>query len=181
MRPTLVAALVLSLAAPVLCGPALAEPPPPSQRPASRVDFPGFTTLASEVQPYRASRMVSLEAFHAMATEAGTLILDARSESAYRRGHIGGAVNLPLTDFTAARLAEVIGPDRNRRILIYCNNNFSDNVDPVPLKAITLALNIQTFVNLYGYGYRNIYELSDSVPMADPLVGWVRGTTAPTR
>ena len=171
--------LALALAASLAC-PALAEPPPPpSQRPASRVDFPGFAALTSEVQPYRATRMVSLEAFHGMAAERNTLILDARSESAYRRGHIGGAVNLPLTDFTAARLAEVIGRDRNRRILIYCNNNFSDNVAPVPLKAISLALNIQTFVNLYGYGYRNIYELSDSVPMADPLVGWVRGSGEP--
>ena len=178
MRPSLVAALVLTLSAPMLCGPALAEPPP-SQRPASLVDFQGFMALTSEVQPYRASRMVSLEAFHGMAAEAGTLILDARSADAYRRGHFGGAVNLPLTDFTAARLAEVIGPDRNRRILIYCNNNLSDDVDPVPLKVVTLALNIQTFVNLYGYGYRNIYELSDSVPMADPLVGWVRGPAEP--
>ena len=161
-----------ALLAVVMAGSALADP---ATRPASRVDFPGFSALTAEVQPYRASRMVTLEAFHGMAITPGTMVLDARSESAYRRGHMAGAVNLPLTDFTAARLAEVIGPDRNRRILIYCNNNFSDNVDPVPLKMITLALNIQTFVNLYGYGYRNIYELSDSVPLADPLVGWVRG------
>ena len=26
-----------------------------------------------------------------------------------------------------------------------------------------LALNIQTFINLYGYGYRNVYELGDVV------------------
>ena len=179
MRPILAAALGLALSTLTPAHQALADPPVSGPRPASRVDFPGFTALASEVQPYRASRMVRLETFHAMAAERGTLILDARSESAFRRGHMAGAVNLPLTDFTAARLAEVIGPDRNRRILIYCNNNFSDNVDPVPLKAITLALNIQTFVNLYGYGYRNIYELSDSVPMADPLVGWVQGGDGP--
>lgn len=33
---------------------------------------------------------------------------------------------------------------------------------------LTLALNIPTFINLYGYGYRNVYELADFVPVADP-------------
>jgi len=36
--------------------------------------------------------------------------------------------------------------------------DFSDNSKP-----ITLALNIPTYINLYGYGYRNIYELSELV------------------
>jgi hypothetical protein len=30
-------------------------------------------------------------------------------------------------------------------------------------KSITLALNIPTYINLYGYGYRNIFELSELV------------------
>ncbi|MBL7936016.1 MAG: rhodanese-like domain-containing protein [Bacteroidia bacterium] len=34
---------------------------------------------------------------------------------------------------------------------------------PVDVKPITLALNIPTYINLYGYGYRNIYELSELV------------------
>jgi rhodanese-related sulfurtransferase len=50
------------------------------------------------------------------------LLLDARSASAYKAGHIKGAVNLPFTDFTAASL-DVIGKDANRPILIYCNND----------------------------------------------------------
>lgn len=40
------------------------------------------------------------------------------------------------------------------------------NAAPVsypPAKPITLALNIPTYINLYGYGYRNIYELSELV------------------
>ena len=28
-------------------------------------------------------------------------------------------------------------------------------------KRVDLALNIPTFINLYGYGYRNVYELKD--------------------
>jgi rhodanese-related sulfurtransferase len=34
---------------------------------------------------------------------------------------------------------------------------------PIASKPITLALNIPTYINLYGYGYRNIYELSELV------------------
>ena len=103
------------------------------------------------------------------------LILDARSESAFRAGHIAGAVNLPLTDFTAESLAGVVGRNRDRPILIYCNNNFSNNRAPVMLKARPLALNIQTFINLVGYGYRNVRALDAVIDFNDPQVRWVRG------
>jgi hypothetical protein len=108
-----------------------------------------------------------------MAARPGVLILDARSASAFAEGHIRGAVNLPLTDFTAQSLARTIGR-RDRPILIYCNNNFRNDQPPVPLKSIQLALNIQTFINLYGYGYRNVRELNAVVDFNDPAVGWVR-------
>lgn len=37
-------------------------------------------------------------------------------------------------------------------------------VDIIPEnKPITLALNIPTYINLYGYGYKNVYELSELV------------------
>ena len=109
-----------------------------------------------------------------MALEPDTIILDARSAAAYRQGHIDGALNLSLTDFTAPSLAAAIR-DPNTRILIYCNNNFENNAAPVVLKRIDLALNIQTFINLYGYGYRNVYELGEVVNFDDPQVRWVRG------
>jgi phage shock protein E len=138
----------------------------------SRIDYAGFQGIAAEVCDYRAARLVTLERFNAMAQERGALILDARSPEAFRQGHIRGAVNVTLSDFTAPRLAEAIG-DPNRRILIYCNNNFLGDREPVRTKMIPLALNIQTFINLYGYGYRNVYELADSVAMDDPAVHWV--------
>jgi len=141
-------------------------------RPPSNVDFAGFASLTRTVAEYRRDRLVGLEDFQAMGTKRGTLILDARSADAYARGHIAGAVNLPFTDFTAESLARVIG-DPNRRILIYCNNNFANDVEPVRMKASVVALNIQTFVNLYGYGYRNVYELADKVDLTDPVVAWV--------
>lgn len=38
---------------------------------------------------------------------------------------------------------------------------------PETKKPLTLALNIPTYINLYGYGYRNVYELSELVNTYD--------------
>ncbi|MDF7774734.1 rhodanese-like domain-containing protein [Sphingomonas sp. AOB5] len=139
-----------------------------------QVDYPGFERLTSETRTLRRDRLIDFASFRARAAQ-GALILDARSRDAFARGHLKGAVNLPFTDFTAESLAEVIGPNRNRPILIYCNNNFSNHRNPVPLKSAPVALNIQTFINLVGYGYRNVWELNDVLDFDDPAVGWVKG------
>ena len=140
----------------------------------AQIDYAGFRGLAQNVEAYRAERLVSHAEFERMAREPNTIVLDARSADAYRAGHIAGAINLPFTDFTDASLREALR-DPNVRILIYCNNNFSNNAQPVVLKRVELALNIQTFINLYGYGYRNVYELADTVDFNDPAVRWARG------
>jgi rhodanese-related sulfurtransferase len=154
-----------------------AAAPAAAQRTNPQIDYAGFQRLARDVQPYRQGRLVDWAAFSAMAAQRGTLILDARSESAFAAGHIEGAVNLPLTDFTAPSLRRVIGR-RDRPILIYCNNNFRNDAAPVMLKARPLALNIQTFINLVGYGYRNVRELNEVIDFNDPAVRWVRGGEA---
>lgn len=161
------AAAGLLLAAPVLAQEKLR----PSTE--AQIDYQGFRGLTGEVERYRADRLVTLADFQRMAAEPNTIILDARSADAYAAGHIEGAINLPFTDFTDQSLAAALR-DPNVRILIYCNNNFSNNAQPVILKRMELALNIQTFINLYGYGYRNVYELGDVVDFNDPVVGWVR-------
>jgi phage shock protein E len=152
---------------------ALAAPKPEATS-GGQVDFAGFNNLSQEVYAYRGNRIVSFEQFQTMAREPRTIILDARSAEAYRQGHIAGAINLSLTDFTAQSLAATI-KDPNTRILIYCNNNFENNAPPVVLKSVQLALNIQTFINLYGYGYKNVYELGAVVNFNDPKVHWIRG------
>lgn len=150
--------------------PALADPPIDAN-----MDYDGFLALIQEVRPYRQTRLLDWNAFAAAARERNALILDARSERQFAAGHIAGAVNLPLTEFSVAALAEVIGPDRNRPILIYCNNNFRDDRPPVVNKAGRLAINLSTFSHLYGYGYRNIRELGELVTMDDPRIRWVSG------
>lgn len=142
------------------------------------IDYPGYEELVRDVRPMRAKRLLGLAEFRKRAAQPGVLLLDARSAQAFAEGHIEGAVNLPFPDFTPESLATLIGADRNRPILIYCNNNFTDNRRPVATKARPLALNIQTFVNLVGYGYTNVWELADAVSMDDAAVGWVKGPTA---
>jgi hypothetical protein len=162
------ACLALLLACASAAAAAAAAPPANPQ-----IDYPGFRKLTESVEQYRQRRLVDWEAFAAAAREPGVLILDARSAPAYAAGHIEGAVNLPFTDFTAESLAALIGR-ADRPILIYCNNNFSNNEAPVQVKSVRLALNIQTFINLVGYGYANVRELNDVVDFNDPKVGWVK-------
>ncbi len=136
------------------------------------IDYPGFLELTGEVYAIREERLVSLQEFNEMASEPGTIILDTRSRDAYQMGHIKGAINLPFSDFTDDKLAAIIH-SKDTRILIYCNNNFSDNIAPVVVKRVELALNIPTFINLYGYGYEDLYELGDLTETSDPQVNWV--------
>ncbi|MEQ1539643.1 MAG: rhodanese-like domain-containing protein, partial [Sphingorhabdus sp.] len=91
------------------------------------IDYGGFKDLTGEVQPYRSTRLISMADFKARSARGDVLVLDARSAAAFKAGHITGAVNLPLPDFTADALAEIIGANESREILIYCNNNFINN------------------------------------------------------
>ena len=42
-----------------------------------------------------------------------------------------------------------------------------------------LALNVPTFINLYGYGYRNVFELKGMHSLEDPEIHWVSDLQAP--
>lgn len=145
----------------------------------SQVDYEGFMRLSAEVAPYREERLVDLDAFNRLASKPNTVILDSRSAQAYALGHINGAINIPFSDFTDEKLAAKI-PGKDVRILIYCNNNFADDIEPVLLKRVDLALNIPTFINLYGYGYTDLYELSETVSLDDPDLNWVSTVPAGT-
>jgi len=156
---------VLALAAATT--PAMARAPVNPQ-----VDYPGFARLTGELAGVRASHRLGWAEFARRAAAEGALLLDARSADAFARGHLKGAVNLPFTDFTDEALRAVIGVNADRPIYIYCNNNFSDNRAPVMIKRVVLALNIPTFINLHGYGYRNIWELADVISTRDAGVVW---------
>jgi phage shock protein E len=122
------------------------------------IDMDGFLLTSQEAALHRITRRVSEDEFIRMAAEPGTLILDARSREMYDLQHVAGAINLSFPGLTIESLARTI-PGRTTRILIYCNNNFSNAEGPFPSKLPTASLNLSTYIALYTYGYRNVYEL----------------------
>lgn len=126
------------------------------------IDMAGYLRVANEAAAYREGRRVSEDEFLRLAAKPRTTILDARSREMYERLHVKGAINLNFSDIAVRSLAGTI-PDKSTTILIYCNNNFS-NAEPVFASKIARAsLNLSTFIALYSYGYRNIYELGPLV------------------
>jgi len=160
--------------------------------PKAKVSFDDFKGLVAEVETHRASRLVDLNTFIKMSKEPEVIILDSRSAFRFDRIHVKGARHLAFTDFTQDNLAKVI-PSFETTILIYCNNNFDGNQTDFASKValprpksgkavaaqfaaqerpIMMALNIPTYVNLYGYGYRNVYELHELVKVNDPRIAF---------
>jgi Rhodanese-like domain len=122
------------------------------------IDSAAYLRLANEAIAHREPRRVSEDDFIRLARKPGVVILDARSPAKYGALHVKGAINLNFADITVDSLKALL-PDKSTTILIYCNNNFSDAPDPMPVKLIPAALNLATYTSLYTYGYRNVYEL----------------------
>jgi len=168
--------------------------------PKAKVSFDDFKNLVAEVESHREKRLINLDMFQKMSKEPGVIILDTRSTFRYERIHINGAKHLSFTDFTQSNLAEVI-PSFETKILIYCNNNFDGNQTDfaskvaMPItssgsiitaqfnsqeKPLMMALNIPTYINLYGYGYHNVYELHELVNINDPRINFEGSIVEPT-
>ena len=182
----------------VLFGAQTADLPIPFQLPSqtadeypkARVSYEDFKELVAEVEPHRSARILSLDQFLQMSKQPNVIVLDTRSAFRYERIHIQGAKHLSFTDFTQANLAGVI-PTPETTVLIYCNNNFDGNQIDFASKSaparpssnrslgsqvasqekpVQLALNVPTYINLYGYGYQNVYELGELVKVTDPRI-----------
>lgn len=181
---TFIAALLLSV---MVASSGMAQD---TKYPKAKVSFDDFKALVAEVEPIRATRLISLDQFLKMSQEPGVIVLDSRSTFRFDRIHLKGAKHLSFTDFTQANLAKVI-PSPDTKILIYCNNNFDGNqtdfaskvAAPRPkasnpiasqmasqAKPRMMALNVPTYINLYGYGYHNVYELNELVKVNDPRI-----------
>ena len=122
------------------------------------IDMQGYLRTANDAAEHRESRRLTEEEFIRVSREPGTIILDARSREKFDELHINGAINLSFPDITVESLNRVL-PDKNARILIYCNNNFTGAEQAFPTKRETASLNLSTYIALYTYGYRNVYEL----------------------
>jgi rhodanese-related sulfurtransferase len=122
------------------------------------IDMNRYLRVADAAARHRETRRLSEDEFIRMSRQPGTVVLDARSAEKYRELHVRGAVNLSFPDITVGSLAQTL-PDKRAPILIYCNNNFRNAESAFPLKRLDAALNLSTYIALYSYGYRNIYEL----------------------
>ena len=151
-RLLLAASLVsgLALAAEAAERPQMANP---------SIDMAGHLRVSDEAARHRQTHRVSEAEFIRMSRQPGTVVLDARSREKYDELHVKGAINLSFPDFTYVSLRTLL-PDKRTRILIYCNNNFRAGVPAFPTKMASASLNLSTFIALYGYGYREVYELA---------------------
>lgn len=136
----------------------------PAAVPNPNIDMAGYLEVSKEAAQHRETRRLTEAEFLKMSQEAGTIVLDARSKEKFDLLHIKGAVHLSFPDITVESLKKVL-PDKDARILIYCNNNFLNNEEAFPSKLSTASLNLSTYIALYTYGYRNVYELG---PRLDP-------------
>lgn len=170
--------------------------------PKANVDFDDFKQLVAEVERHREKRLIDLDTFLAMSRAPGVVILDARSRFRFDRLHVEGATHLNFSDFTQENLRQVI-PTPDTTVLIYCNNNFDGNQEDFATKVagpfgarpegvrstrtagsdgagepLMMALNVPTYINLFGYGYRNVYELNELVSVDDPRIRFA-GSSVP--
>jgi Rhodanese-like domain len=150
----------------VLCAGLPAVGTPDGRKPPANpaIDMEGYLKVSQEAAKHREARRLNEADFLRMAAEPGTIVLDARSKQKYDLLHVKGAINLSFPDIDVESLKKTL-PDQEARILIYCNNNFKNAEEPFPTKAPRASLNLSTYIALYTYGYRNIYELA---PQIDP-------------
>ena len=123
------------------------------------IDMPAYLRTANQAAAHREAHRVSEDEFIRLSGVPGTVILDARSTERYNQLHVRGAINLPFPDIAIATLQRTL-PDREALILIYCNNNFLNAGDAFMSKLPSASLNLSTYIALYDYGYRNVYELA---------------------
>jgi phage shock protein E len=140
------------------------DPKGPGPNPA--IDMEGYLKNAREAAEHRATRRLSEADFLRMSGESGVIVLDARSKEKYDLLHVKGAIHLSFPDITVESLKKTL-PDKDARILVYCNNNFKNAEDAFPSKLPRASLNLSTYIALYTYGYRNIYELGPQIDPAD--------------
>jgi hypothetical protein len=136
------------------------------------IDMPGYLQVSREAAEHREPRRVTEEEFIRMSREPGAVILDARSREKFDELHVKGAMSLPFPDIAVESLNAAI-PDKSTRILIYCNNNFANAEGPFPAKIARASLNLSTYIALYSYGYRNVYELGPLIDLKESKLPFV--------
>ena len=92
---------------------------------------------------------VSTDRFIEMASDSKNVVLDLRSEKAFKRGHIKGALHLGA-DVTKEKLGKLV-PNAEATILVYCSDSLRSS--PTRMMPLTHTLAPQ----IYALGYWNVY------------------------
>jgi len=133
------------------------------------IDYDAFRSGVERVGEVRETRRVTEPEFMRMAADPSTVILDARSAEKFGLLHVRGAKNLSLPDITEQELAKII-PSKSTRVLIYCNNNFTNEPQAFPVKNLSASLNVYTMNVLFAYGYTNVYELGPLIDIHKTII-----------
>ena len=143
------------------------------------IDPAAFLRVAHQALGHRTRHRLSEADFIRMSREPDTVVLDARSKAKFDELHVAGALHLSFPDIAVDTLAALL-PDKDVRILIYCNNNFRGAEGPFPAKLASESLNLPTYIALYDYGYRNVYELGPLIDIETSAIEFAR-SAAPVR
>lgn len=100
-------------------------------------------------------KITSEEAKSIMDQNDNYILLDARTQSEYKEGHIKGAILMPETEIGARAEKEL--PDKNQTILIYCRSG----------RRSKIAADI-----LVGKGYSKVYDFGG-------IIDWPYETVKP--
>ena len=133
------------------------------------IDMDGYLRNANEAARHRQTRRLTEAEFLRMSREPGTILLDARSKAKFEELHIQGAINLSFPDIAIDSIKQTI-PDQWTRVLIYCNNNFRNSNSAFAPNSPPASLNLSTFVTLYTYGYKNVYELGPLIDIEKSIL-----------
>ena len=73
-----------------------------------------------EHQANKGSYLSPSKATRLMNNHSDALILDVRAAADFKKGHIKGAKNIPLSDFAGS--VEKLTADKDKPVLVYCNS-----------------------------------------------------------
>jgi hypothetical protein len=142
------------------------------------IDIAGYLRVSRQALDYRETHRLSESDFMRMSREPGAVVLDARSRQKFDQLHIKGAVNLSFPDIAIGSLNDAL-PDKDQLILIYYNNNFRNAEEAFPSKLPSASLNISTYIALYDYGYRNVYELGPQLDIDASMLEFESAASPP--
>ena len=93
------------------------------------------------------------EAKHIMDTEAGYVIIDARTQSEYDEGHIGNAILIPEYEITERAEKEI--PEKDTLILVYCRSGRRSKIAADALVSLGYT-NVKEFGGIIDWQYEII-------------------------